>query len=206
MANLIVKPTSGGNLILQDEGGDAALTIDTLGNSTLAGTANDLGTIADTTAFPSGHVVCLHVIENGTRTTGISDNTSYTWGTFTKKQAATTKLMWTGQIIGWNAARSDRNASGQFISFESSSLSQKKHRGVTTFDNVRPGATGGNGDYFQKYTGESIDCVYAETYTVKWGYDTVSSNQFTVLNPNGSDDARITSGKISALLIWEVVI
>ena len=31
MANLIIKPTSGGSLILQDEGGDAALTVDTSG-------------------------------------------------------------------------------------------------------------------------------------------------------------------------------
>jgi hypothetical protein len=206
MANLIVKPTSGGNLILQDEGGDAALTIDTLGNSTLAGTANDLGTISTATVFPSGHVAFLHVIENGTRTIGIADNTTYTWGTFTKKQAATTKLMWTGQIIGYNAAAVDRDSSGQFISFESSSLSQKKHRGVTTFDLRQSGAGGGNGDYFMKYTGESIDCVYAETYTVKWGSDYAGSHQFTIWNPNGTDDARITAGKVSALLIWEVII
>ena len=39
MANLIIKPTSGGSLILQDEGGDAALTVGTTGSTTLAGTA-----------------------------------------------------------------------------------------------------------------------------------------------------------------------
>ena len=36
MANLIIKPTSGGSLILQDEGGTAAHTIDASGNHTLA--------------------------------------------------------------------------------------------------------------------------------------------------------------------------
>ena len=45
MANLIIKPTSGGSLILQDEGGDAALTVGTTGSTTLAGTANNLGTV-----------------------------------------------------------------------------------------------------------------------------------------------------------------
>ena len=45
MANLIIKPTSGGSLILQDEGEDAALTIGTTGNTTLAGTANNIGTV-----------------------------------------------------------------------------------------------------------------------------------------------------------------
>ena len=63
MANLIIKPTSGGSLILQDEGGTAANTIDASGNTqlagtlvvtgastmtgnvTMAGTANNLGTV-----------------------------------------------------------------------------------------------------------------------------------------------------------------
>jgi len=45
MANLIIKPTSGGSLILQDEGGDAALTVGTTGSTTLAGTANNIGTV-----------------------------------------------------------------------------------------------------------------------------------------------------------------
>jgi len=45
MANLIIKPTSGGSLVLQDEGGDAALTVGTTGSTTLAGTANALGTV-----------------------------------------------------------------------------------------------------------------------------------------------------------------
>ena len=75
MANLIIKPTSGGSLILQDEGGTAANTIDAsgntqlagtlgvTGNTTLSGTANNLGTatagnISNTAIiYPAGHVV-----------------------------------------------------------------------------------------------------------------------------------------------------
>ena len=45
MANLIIKPTSGGSLILQDEGGDAAVTVGTTGSTTLAGTTNNVGTV-----------------------------------------------------------------------------------------------------------------------------------------------------------------
>ena len=45
MANLIIKPTSGGSLILQDEGGTAAHTIDASGNHTLSGTTNNVGTV-----------------------------------------------------------------------------------------------------------------------------------------------------------------
>ena len=79
MANLIIKPTSGGSLILQDEGGTAANTIDASGNTqlagtlgvtgatTLSGTTNNLGTvtagsiaggaITSATTFPAGHVI-----------------------------------------------------------------------------------------------------------------------------------------------------
>ena len=49
MANLIIKPASDGNLILQDEGGDAAVTVSTTGNTTLAGTTNNLGTVTAAT-------------------------------------------------------------------------------------------------------------------------------------------------------------
>ena len=75
MANLIIKPTSGGSLILQDEGGTAANTIDASGNTqlagtlgvtgnvTMSGTANTLGTVTtgniSNTAivYPAGHVI-----------------------------------------------------------------------------------------------------------------------------------------------------
>ena len=73
MANLIIKPTSGGSLILQDEGGSAAMTVAAAGTTTFAesatfsGTTNNLGTvtagsiaggaITSATAFPDGHVL-----------------------------------------------------------------------------------------------------------------------------------------------------
>ena len=62
MANLIIKPTSGGSLILQDEGGTAANTIDASGNTTLAGTTNNLGTstagtLSSGVIFPAGHII-----------------------------------------------------------------------------------------------------------------------------------------------------
>ena len=62
MANLIIKPADGGSLGLQDEGGDAALTVGTTGSTTLAGTANNLGTttagtLSSGVTFPAGHVI-----------------------------------------------------------------------------------------------------------------------------------------------------
>lgn len=44
-----IKPASGQSLVLQEDGGSAALTIDTSGNTTLAGTANNIGTVTSGT-------------------------------------------------------------------------------------------------------------------------------------------------------------
>ena len=74
MANLIIKPTSGGSLILQDEGGTAAHTIDANGNTTLAGTTNNLGTstagtLSSGVIFPTGHVLqTLYDVDNTAQT------------------------------------------------------------------------------------------------------------------------------------------
>ena len=51
MANLIIKPSAGGQLIIKDEGDSAAITVATNGtttfaeNATLSGSANNLGTV-----------------------------------------------------------------------------------------------------------------------------------------------------------------
>ena len=49
MGNLTIKPNTGGLLKLQDEGGTDAISISTTGNTTLAGTANALGTVTSGT-------------------------------------------------------------------------------------------------------------------------------------------------------------
>ena len=94
MANLIIKPTSGGSLILQDEGGTAANTIDASGNTqlagtlgvtgnvTMSGTANTLGTVTTgnisnaAIVYPSGHIIQFATpTSGGNDTTGASHNT-----------------------------------------------------------------------------------------------------------------------------------
>ena len=65
MANLIIKPTSGGSLILQDEGGTAANTIDASGNTALAGNTTVAGTLGVT-----GAVTVANITASGT-TTGL---------------------------------------------------------------------------------------------------------------------------------------
>ena len=74
MANLIIKPTSGGSLVLQDEGGDAALTVGTTGVSTIANATITPGTITAAT-FPAGHIVqVVQTIKTDTWTTTANGN------------------------------------------------------------------------------------------------------------------------------------
>ena len=78
MANLIIKPTSGGSLVLQDEGGDAALTVGTTGSTTLAGTANNLGTttagtLSSGVVFPVGHTIQTTPSASGITETALSN-------------------------------------------------------------------------------------------------------------------------------------
>ena len=93
MANLIIKPAGNGSLILQDEGGDAALTVGTTGSTTLAGTTNNLGTVTAGTlgsaiTFPAGHVVKVNAFNDMTQTQVASGHTGakLVEVTFTAKQ------------------------------------------------------------------------------------------------------------------------
>ena len=88
MANLIIKPTSGGSLILQDEGGDAALTVGTTGSTTLAGTANNVGTVTGGTynstigssaTMPAGVVVQTTTPASAGTETSITVGTNNVW-------------------------------------------------------------------------------------------------------------------------------
>ena len=82
MANLIIKPTSGGSLILQSQDEAAAVTVGTTGNTTLAGTANALGTVAtgniSNTAivYPAGHVIKTY---SQTRTSSSNHDVDEAW-------------------------------------------------------------------------------------------------------------------------------
>ena len=160
---------------------------------------------APTWATPSsGAVVAVHSIENGTKTN--IDNSgnaqTITWGTFTKTRTDT-KLVYNGLLHTFCDASNDSDATGLFISFESSSVSQVKKRHVCRID-----VTGVN--YRERpisVTGSisASDTNAAETYTVKWGSDTNSSDIGEWWNPNTSNDARFNAQRESVLIIWEVM-
>ena len=66
MANLIIK-SSADDLILKGSGGNSAITVGASGNTTLAGTANNLGTSTAGTftsgvTFPAGHVINTYCV------------------------------------------------------------------------------------------------------------------------------------------------
>ena len=94
MANLIIKPTSGGSLVLQDEGGDAALTVGTTGNVSLAGTVT-AGTIENAPAgvttkhFGFSAYLSAHTTINNATWTEIGTNWTERWDTDGKFNTST---------------------------------------------------------------------------------------------------------------------
>lgn len=70
MANLVIKPASGSTnkLVLQNQAGTVdAITVEDSGSTTLAGTANALGTVTSGTlgsavSFPAGHIVGYAIV------------------------------------------------------------------------------------------------------------------------------------------------
>ena len=98
MGNLIIKPNTGGLLKLQDEGGTDAISISTTGNTTLAGTANALGTVTtgnlSNTAivYPAGHVI------QTTFNKYDAGNSDALTSATTTRVVSGSSLHWTGQI------------------------------------------------------------------------------------------------------------
>ena len=77
MANLIIKPSAGGDLVIKGSDASPAITVGTTGtttfaeNTTLSGSANDLGTvtagtIGDEVNFPNKHVLQFILARNTT--------------------------------------------------------------------------------------------------------------------------------------------
>ena len=129
MANLIIKPTSGGSLILQDEGGTAANTIDASGNSqlagtlgvtgnaTLSGTANNLGTTTGGTlssgvTFPNGHIIKISTIAHTYTQVSVTSSGLADWSGMSvviTPSDATNKIIICGHMNCYGVAQNNIN-------------------------------------------------------------------------------------------------
>ena len=112
MADLIIKPSSGNSLVLQDEGGDAALTVGTTGSTTLAGTGNNLGTvtagsiaggsITSATTFPAGHVIQTTDNFTGSTQTVMGSAGDNVWTDTVVTGSITTSSATNAVIVHWD--------------------------------------------------------------------------------------------------------
>jgi hypothetical protein len=84
MANMIIKPAVGGNLLIQDRAGGAVLSTGTSG-ATIANATITAPTITDLTncTFPSGHIMqtVFHKL-SASETGGMPTRNSSAWGVF----------------------------------------------------------------------------------------------------------------------------
>ena len=179
MANLIIKPTSGGSLILQDEGGDAALTVGTTGISTIANATITAGTITAAT-FPSGHVIQTVVYISATAVT----TAATAWGTTTIiSMGVITPLFATSDIllIGTISVNDNANAAYCHTDF------YKNASDVTATGNLS-GQTYG--------LAQMNDAGIWQTQTMHWK-DTCSENSTSAKTYGFSGRAHSASGTAS---------
>ena len=114
MGNLVFKPATGGGnkVIFQNQAGNTALTVDDAGaiaiagNTTLSGTANDLGTSTAGTftsgiAFPSGHVLQVQGTHN-----------DYNWGSIGHSSAF--HMTWLDVVLTTRGTNSNFYVIGRF--------------------------------------------------------------------------------------------
>ena len=107
MADLIIKPTSGGSLKLQEDGGTDAISINTSGVSTIANASITTGTIASATTFPSGmtiQTVCAQGLAGAHETS--TSSTAASSAVLTKAittRGANSKFVVTGLSFGMHS-------------------------------------------------------------------------------------------------------
>ena len=115
MANLIIKPTSGGSLILQDEGGTAANTIDASGNTQLAGTLGVTGNVTMSgTANTLGTVTTGNLSNNNIVMPRFKEFDSFFYATAT---ATTTDNLTALNISGSEYVTMTPEATGDILEF-----------------------------------------------------------------------------------------
>ena len=83
MADVIIKPAAGGNLVLQEDGGAAAVTIDTSGDVQLAGSMT-AGTLGSAVVVPQATTKKIHRFVWQRRiVAGTTAQEYFSWGHFT---------------------------------------------------------------------------------------------------------------------------
>ena len=174
MANLIIKPTTGGSLILQDEGGTAAHTIDASGNHTLSGTTNNLGTVTAGTigtgvAFQSGQTlrkVSQYFLASDSSISSSTTKTLLWTQAYTPIIAGSTILVQLTLLIEGFGATQD----GRYYIY-----GNLEGSGITNVENMYSGGPGG-GAYDHGGSGVQV-------------YDTNTLNMKLVTNSSSSTDS-----------------
>ena len=204
MANLIIKPTSGGSLILQDEGGTAAHTIDASGNHTLAnnttlsGTANNIGTV--TTGNLSAVSDCAKLYSNvlssataAVNVNGYFDNTKYAYYKFIAMGLRTTstggnmkfRVMTGGSVntgsIYWSAGGGDYSNNGTVMAMNRADQDGANYAGADCTWDAPTGAANSTANYEFTFS-EPQNATYHKTFGLThWRSSHATGDQYTAV-------------------------
>ena len=209
MANLNIKPASGGKLKLQRHTGADALTVDTHGNVQVSGTITT-GTLTNAVAVPQEVIKKFHHFTFSTRTGGnggITNQFTYS-GTFTPLDPYNNTFHVHGAVP---VLGQGQDFCGYGLRFEMSAANAAAQgyagghihvqfcgRGVIYAD--MPTA------YHQTFQSYNFIIGPGELPAGPWAiqhYTESDSSQANYYNPNSSDDARTATQSQSELMIIE---
>ena len=207
MANLIIKPSAGGDLKLQDEGSTDAITISTTGNTTLAGTANNLGTVATmtlpvasaTAVYPTGTVIKT-TFDISTERVALSGGGGNGVVQALWNDIAVTKLLSSTDLI-CHVAMAARAGSNGYSTWYMRAGSNS-WVGVGGIHNY----IGTNAISFPLIGKIPAADTSAGNNLIDIGWSTGTGKPFTVWNPDSSDHAEFTGGSNSAITIQEIMV
>ena len=211
MANLVIKPASGSTnkLVFQNQAGNVdAITVEDSGNTTLAGTANNLGTvtagsiaggtITSATTFPAGMVVNSGYKEDAVRASLPRGDESI-FGTLTmsyNKLHASSILCVSGIVIG----RDDQDGHcGTGFKYGTSAAvwcGSFTYEGANYMVNVSiSGVLVGH-----TTTG-------SQTLSLVYGSNNGNLGPFQVMNPSNTDTTEFIASKpnVSTMKVWEIL-
>ena len=200
MADVIIKPATGGNLILQDDGGTAALTIDTSGDIQLTGSMT-AGALGSAVIIPQATTKKIHRWVFGERIAGnASANNNFKWGEF-KPLDPVNNSFWLEGFVPVDTIGQDQVGFGvRFIGHDGGSDVDYLNKGVWYCDNTSPSSSMGVQNYCFGVAAGVF--VAGRTYDI-WHRLTSANSNPSWFNPRAIDDARLHTKTESHLIIYE---
>ena len=214
MANLIIKPSAGGDLVIKSSDSSDAITVGTTGQTTFAENATMSGvtTLADATitagTFPSGHIINVHNVQGPSGTQTVSDSSNYEGTTIGWTGAVSSKASKLLAVMELRMmcvqANTNNTKAGRFAIYERSSGSSLS---LITMGTDVSGGTLRNPSQYQHYrSGHNEEAGNETRQSITWMVTDCTGNTYWALElcAQGTNGTIYIESVISTATIYEI--